>query len=492
MCRRWLVSLGLTVAVGFSSGCDAERGLLLPARDSDRPDTAGLTLVARLVHLTDTHIVDEESPARFAGAHQITPSAWRPYESYSTQLFDGIIRTVNRVHASGRTIDFLIHTGDACDNAQSNELAWLIGVLDGAAIDPRSGPDDRPADMRPEPALDPHAPFTAQGLYRADHHGDWPSIPWYALFGNHDVYAIGVFPIFESPDGHRTAPLPLGFRPGLVLPVRLDPVGSAAYGNVTPGDPGPPCLFETPRYVEPNPQRAFFSKRELVRSLSGTVTEPSGHGFFDAESARSWYSVRPLAGVRLIGLDTTDRSGHAPGCPYSEGALSREQLEFLRQELDSASQHGELAIVASHHPTPALLRASGSQVLPAELRDLLGACRAVVLHLAGHRHRNRVTDRGTYLEIETCSTLDLPQEGRLIEIWRNADGGIVITYEMFSHIDDTLPDLGDDPLRALRETARSIALGDQQAADRQKRYDPSGQDPCGTADDRQGMVILAR
>jgi 3',5'-cyclic AMP phosphodiesterase CpdA len=482
--------VGLCLAAGI--GCPGEERLVLPPRESADTNLGALTLVARLVHISDSHLVDEESPARFAGAHKLTQSAWRPYESYSTQLLDGIIRTINRIHAGGRTIDFVMHTGDACDNAQSNELAWFIGVLDGWVIDPLSGPDDRTADARPEPRLDPHAAFQAQGLYRQATHGELPSIPWYVLVGNHDAYAIGVFPILALSEGRRVAPLPLAWRPGCRLPVVLDPVASTAYGRVTPADPGPPCLLETPQYVEPNAERAYFSKAEFVGGLFETRTTPPGHGF-DEPGGATCYNVSPVPGLRLIGLDSTDRSPPAAGTLCQEGALSREQFAFLQAELAAAREQGELVIVASHHPTPTLRPEYGSEVSGGELVTLLSEHRNVVLHLAGHKHRNRVTDHGGYIEIETCSTLDLPQEGRLIEIWRDdVNDTVVVTYEMFSHIDDELPPLGEDPLRELREQARSLAMGDKDAATRQKRFDPSGEDPYGQPADRCGVFVLDR
>jgi 3',5'-cyclic AMP phosphodiesterase CpdA len=468
-------------------------GSLLPARGAPQSVPDGYVLVARLAHISDTHLVDTLSPARFAQAHAFTLSAWRPYEAYATQLLDGILRTVNRIHASGRTVDFLVHTGDACDNAQSNELGWFLDLLDGSTVNPLSGPDDRPADARPATDLDPYAAFDPQGLYQTGRHGDLPSIPWYTLFGNHDVYAIGVFPIFADADGRRTAPLPLPGRPGWALPVVFDPTASVAYGIVTPADPGPPRLFNTPQPVVPDPARAYFGKPEYTQAMFETTTQPPGHGFLDPADARGWTSVQPVAGLRLIRLDTTDRSQQIPGAFYDQGALSRAQLTWLRGELDAAAANEELVIVASHHPSDGLWPAEGSVVTPDELRALLNQYPNVVLHIAGHTHRNRVTDRGGYLEIETCSTLDLPQEGRLIEIWRNpADASVLVTYEMFSHLDDTLPPLGDDPLRALREQARAIALGDQGAAARQKLRDPSGADPYGAPSDRAAFVLLKR
>ena len=488
-----LLLIGLTACLAAALSChyDDDPGWPRGARASLVEMRDGLTLVARFVHVTDTHVVDEESPARFAGAQEATRSAWRPYESYAAQLFDGIVRTVNRIHASGESVDFLIHTGDACDNVQSNELGWVLDVLDGNLVDPLSGPDERSADVLPEPPLDSHQPFLTQGLYRAGYHGDLPSIPWYIVLGNHEVRCIGVFPIHEGPDGHRTAALPLGWRPGWLLPVRLDPVASFAYGNVTPAEPGPPQLLEQPRAVEPNPERAFFSPDEFIEAMFGTMSGPAGHGFADADAGTTWYSVSPAPGVRLIGLDTTDFTLVTPGTFYHEGALSRRQLTFLRDELDAAEARDELVIVASHHPSLTLLPGIGVEVVADELRAVLNEYPNVVLHVAGHLHRNRAILRGSYLEIETCSTLDWPQEGRLIEIWRDdADGQVVVTYDMFSHLDERWPPLGQDPLRGLREQALSIASGDKAAAARQKLFDPSGADQVGEPSDRRGFFVF--
>jgi len=492
MNRREFLQMSCQVGLLTWLGCRGDEGLLLPARESEPIDTDGFSLLARIAHITDTHVLDEESPARFAGAHAITHSAWRPYEAYSAQLFDGIVRMINRIHATGRRIDFVVHTGDLCDNAQGNELAWALRVLDGGTVDPRSGPDDRPAGTRPEPRLDPHTPFEAQGLYRFGEHGQAPSIPYYIVPGNHDVHAIGVFPIIQSSDGRRTAPLPLEDRPGFVLPVRLDPVGSVAHGNVTPADPGPPCLFETPRYVEPNPARAFFDLDEYRGALSGTRTLPAGHGYRMAEEGGVGYSVEPVAGLRLIGLDTNDRRDVTPGYPFQEGAVSRSQLRFLEDELAAARERDEVVIVATHHPSVALCPAFGSEVFPQELQAVLGHCPNVVAQLAGHRHVHRVVARGGYVEIETCSTLDWPQEARLVEIWRDEAGNCRIRYETFTHIDASISALDADPLLALRARALELARADKGDTLRRARFYPGVSDPSGDPADRAGDIFLQR
>ncbi len=477
----------------IAGGCGNDPSIFLDARNSEPIDSADLTLVARCVHITDTHVMDEESPARFAAAHIVTRSAWRPYECFSTQLFDGIIRTANRIHAAGRTVDFLIHTGDACDNAQTNELDWMLGIFDGEQIDPLPGPDDRPTNQRPDLLLDPHATFKAQGLYRTDHHGDEPSIRWYTVFGNHDAFAQGILPIFAAFPDRRIAPLPFDGRPGFLLPTIFDPVGALAYGRVTPADPGPPPLFAVPRPVTPNPARRFFNKREYIDAMFTTVTGPPGHGFDGDARTRSWYSVAPVPGLRLIGLDTCDPAHKIPGLLYDKGALSLSQRNFLQQALEAAEEAGELVVIASHHPTRYLEPLYGTALDAPQFRSFLNGFPNVVVHIAGHSHVNRVFDRGGYLEIETCSTLDPPQEGRMIEIWRDeTNDTVVVTYEMFSHLDDRLPPLGDDPLAELRRQALGIAAEDPGAKTRRQILDPLAADTATSKSDRQGRIVLPR
>ncbi len=243
--------------------------------------------------------------------------------------------------------------------------------------------------------------------------------------------------------------------------------------------------------VTRNAARAFFTRREFIRAMFATAGGPSGHGFADPERGPSWYSASPVDGLRLIGLDTNDRPIVLPEFLYWQGAVSRRQFDFLRNELATAAELGEIVLVTSHHPSASIEPISGSEVNPEEFRALLNEYSNVLMHLAGHSHRNHVRDRGGYIEIETCSTLDLPQEGRLIEIWRDeSDGSLTVAYEMFSHLDEMLPPLGDDPLRQLREQARELALSDKTAPSRQKQLDPSGAPPAGRPVDRSGTVVF--
>jgi len=420
------------------------------------------TLVARFAHITDTHIVDEESPGRLTVGSRFTRSAWRPYETYSTQLLDGTIRTVNKLHASGTNIDFVIHTGDALDNAQRNELRWFVTAFDGGTIDPRSGPDDRESADIPDPLFDPHHPFEAQGLYRTGTHGDLPTIDWYALLGNHDRFAVGVFPIVNQPLGQRTAPLPLEQRIGIFAPLELNPEGFLAWAPITPANPVPPPGLNIPTTIEPNAERRYITNDEFIQAHLSSVTTPTGHGFDAEKPTQTWYSVSPAPGLRLIGLNSAAPFLELPTLIYSEGALSPPQRSFLVRELQAAQDRDEIVIVATHHPSDSLDVGAGTAVTSQEFRTLLNEYTNVALHLAGHTHRHAALDRGGYAELITGSIIDAPQQGRIIEIWRHGDDA-ELRYRFFSDLDEIEPpddsqiDVFDDPLLPMRRAAAELA-----------------------------------
>jgi len=432
-------------------------------------DEMRYTLLARFAHISDAQIVDEESPARLTAFARLSTSAWRPQEAYSLHLLDGMIRTVNKIHVAQDKIDFLIHTGDATDNAQINEIQWFVDVMDGKMVNPLTGPDNRSAIETPDPTLDPHRPFLAQGLYRNGVHGEASTIPWYAIAGNHDLFAVGVFPIVTDLVGNRISPLPVGNRIGLFAPVVLRPTGSVAWGPISPMHPGPPPEIVLPERITPNASRRYATQREFLNIHFASATQPAGHGFDANLPGKAWYSVSPKPGLRLIGLNSSDPWIEIPRQVYSEGAISSEQVAFLTTELASAQSRGEVVIVATHHPGDSLELGNGSSVSPISFREILRSYPCVALHVAGHWHTNAAIDRSGYVELITASIIDAPQEGRIVELWK-ASGDVSTTdcteielrYRSFSHLDAIdIPDesqsaLFDDPLRAMREVAARL------------------------------------
>lgn len=461
--RAWCL-YGLLLAVVFFplASCGNVPRAALPNESDEPVDTSRFELLARFVHITDAQIVDEESPARLAALADFSASAWRPHEAYSTQVLDGMIRTINKLHVARDPIDFVVHTGDALDNAQANELDWFVTAFDGGRINPRSGPDDRDPASKPDPVLDPHEPFDAQGLYRQGVHGDQATIPWYSLFGNHDHFASGVFPIVYNLLGQRVGPLPLGNRIGFSLPVNLYPIGAFSWGLITPANPGPPASVTFPIRITPNTERAYITDADFIAAHLASSGEPLGHGFAATRSGHGWYSVMPVPGVRLIALNSATPILERPRLVYSEGAVSPEQVTFLKEELGRACRRGERVIVATHHPAVSLDPTLGTALTEASLVRLLNEHPCVILHIDGHLHQSQVIDRSGYIEITTSAIIDAPQQGRVIEIWEAGDD-VELRYRMFSHLDEIDPPtdaeaaLFDDPLMPMRRIAADLA-----------------------------------
>jgi 3',5'-cyclic AMP phosphodiesterase CpdA len=447
--------------IALGCGQQGEIGSILPDANVDAPPPDA-ELVARFVQLTDAQVVDEESPGRLTSLAELSIEAWRPHLAYSPHFLDGVIRAINRRHVASGTIDFVVHTGDAVDNAQMNELEWFVGIFDGMFINPLTGPDDRDPAELPASDRDPHREFKAQGLYRQGVHGGEPSIPWYSLLGNHDRFAVGVFPIYPLPGGDRYAPLPLDLRIGFFLPTALHPTGSRAWAPLTPANPGPPPTLNTPEQVVPNPERRYFSAAEFIEAHAASVTEPRGHGFDDSRPDQTWYSVSPLPGLRLIGLNSSEPVLPQPRLNYSDGSVSLKQAQFLRSELERAQAAQEWVIVMTHHPSGLFEPVYGSALEGSSIRTMLNEFSCVKLHLAGHTHSSLVVDRGGYIEMITGAILDPPHEGRQIELWR-ADGEAFVRYEPVSHLDKSVPpdassvELFEDPYRELRLDGEAIS-----------------------------------
>ena len=99
--------------------------------------------IARLLHLTDLHVTDAQSPARFefvnheAGDPRFREllTMQRPQEMLNTHAIAAMVRTINMIEG----VDVVAMTGDGIDNAQRNELNNLLALLDGGDVHPDSG-----------------------------------------------------------------------------------------------------------------------------------------------------------------------------------------------------------------------------------------------------------------------------------------------------------------------------------------------------------------
>jgi hypothetical protein len=408
----------------------------------------------RFALITDMHITDEESPARFIRLDAFLSPAWRPQEAYTPHILDATLRRINAIHASGkadgRPIDFVMAAGDVTDNAQYNELRWFIDVMDGRIVTPDSGARDG-ADRDVPPELNPKLPYDAVGLD--------PEIPWYVTCGNHDLLAAGSFSI------DRSAPDPGKWRAPVLYLVagilQLNDIGlflsyllptMAASPNIITGA-GPPLDPETLQITRdelasgpiiPDPDRHFLSPALFMEAFFDTASRPRGHGFTQAnlDSNTLFYSFRPDSDIpiRVVVLNTV--ADQPPwSVPVDYGVMDRAWFNgYLKTVVRRAARDGEAIILVSHHSSKDFNKPYPDQSVKSfQFEGWLARQPNIIAHFHGHDHRHiaeRMPGANPYLRVGTASLIDLPQEGRIIDVYRDASGKYTLESVFFSHIEN--------------------------------------------------------
>ena len=377
----------------------------LRARGGDaRPGRA----LATFGQLTDTHVRDEESPARAPFLDRLGPpftSTFRPQEAESAQVLDASVRALDRERPQA-----VVVTGDIVDSAQENELAMALETLRGGTVQPDSGARGYDGVQEPSQAdpfyfrPDNDAPRhpgvldAAQRRFRAA----GLDVPWYPAIGNHDVLVQGEVPptpaIEDVATGDRMV---VGIDPRFLPPVLdEDEAASVVDSLIAQGD-----AFGRTETVPADPRRRHLSAEEMV----GRLADAAG---VRPEGDRLDYAFDIGTEVRGIVLDTVNREGG------SRGALAASQLIWLRGQLDHAT--GRWIVVFAHNRVP-----------EAALRRLDATPRVAAV-VMGNSHRNAIEPRDSYWLITTSSLADFPQQARMFRL-REASGGASLETWMVDH-----------------------------------------------------------
>lgn len=475
----------------------------LAAAQAGREDRR--TPLASIVHLTDVHIIDAQSPARveFLDRYADEPttfipfaSAFRAQEVLTPHVAEAMVRKINSIErgpVTGRGFDCAVSTGDNVDNQQENETDWFFTVLDGGPLTPDSGapgvyegvqvrdpnlavPVD-PHYWHPEeadPNVDhyrrdhgfPHvpgffaaalAPFSATGL----------DVPWFSTYGNHDGLLQGNAPENPAFEAIATGPLKV-----ISPPAGASGSDFGSFGDALTAVAGTAAAA---RPVTPDAKRRFLSPREWVeRHLApSSGPGPVGHGYTadHAESGQLYFSFPISDRVLGISLDTVNRGG------YADGSIGKAQLDWLEAQLTAHAD--QYVVLFSHHGLPNLTNPVPDPALPTDQRMLAAAVEAaihrhpnVIAWVNGHSHVNRVYPRprpggGGFWEINTAAHVDHPQHARIVEVVDNHDGTLSIFATLVDHAGPAAT--ADQPTGVLElaSLSRELAVNEfQEPADR--------------------------
>ena len=401
--------------------------------------------IACFAHLTDLHVTDAQSPARFEFINQewrdprfreLLPMQ-RPQEMLNAHAIGAMVRAINSIEAgamTGSPLQMAVMTGDAIDNTQRNELTNFLALLSGGTVRPDSGAPGydgvQRADWRSDIYWKPDGPPDGDTFQNAlgfprhpglldevvqPFHAEGLRVPWVACRGNHEELCQGVGIVTPA-----LARAITGSRKPIALPQAFEPDTAVETFVHQPEQFMSGPFLE----VEADPERRPIERDEFMPEA---------------------YYAQDVGDVRFITLDTVCTEGGA------DGSIDADQLYWLERKLEEVhslfrSRDGSrvrtrnqdrYVVLLSHHGYDSLTNPRAERRADLLLALLLRFPN-VVLWLNGHIHSNRITARKEaglghgFWEVTTSSLVDWPCQARLVEIYRTR-AGVAISCTMLDH-----------------------------------------------------------
>ena len=440
-----------------------------------------------LIHISDTHICDAQSPARveyldrFADPHHPASAligslvgTYRAQEILTTQVLHSMIGSINKIESTPITnspVDAVLITGDLTDNAQINELNWFNTLAQGGRVNPDSGAahkwegaggdhysrffwnphgtpagedDDFPRALYGFPTIPElldaiRAPFDTPGITH----------DWLPVHGNHDALLQGTVVPDELLRQTAISDLKifeLDHDEALQALTNVTEVGPARY-------PVPKKAIQAK--VEEDEQRDFVTPATWSAVFENNYKD---------KKAKYWR--RDFESITLIALDTVN--------PYGgwQGSLDQEQFGWLKRQCEEL--HDRLIVITSHHPLDDLYNGYTVELTPRVLRESIKEFLLeqpnIVAWICGHTHQHKITHFKSqtsegFWQIETASLIDWPQQGRVIEFYIDDLDQICIASTLFDHqgtvaSEYTTSDLSD--VNNLAGLSRALSVNDWQ------------------------------
>jgi len=422
-----------------------------------------------LAHVTDVHVMDAQSPARFepmvAQDHELWGGAFRPQDTLTTHVAAAMVSSIADLRVSqvtGAPLGAAFVTGDSADMLSSLETRWYIDVLDGVPITPNSGavgvyegvqawsetywawhPEDPSGDWFGKYGF-PRVPGMLTAAVSQEVRSPGLPAPWYSVYGNHDTLLFGTL---ATPAAYRA--FAVGDRKyydwtalmgDYVQTWRADVSG---LGRMVQSLSTRLGIHSGSKSVTADPARKLLEQQDFMAAHFETTPKPGpvGHGFTQAnlDSGQTYWSADVGPFVRAFGLDTCNQIAGP------DGAVPRAQFDWLLAGLEQAAKDNRLALLFSHHNSATLENDAALATAPQDLVHAEEFIAGVLQHpnaiawINGHTHINTINAHarsdgtGGLWEITAASCIDYPQQQQVIEIVDNRDGTLSLFTTALDH-----------------------------------------------------------